>query len=96
MEDELMKGGGWVKYSANTPHVLYETNHGTQTCQWVRYDLAAANPQVEGSNGIDCPVYCQDLHADPQPLPNFNDAKGFQDNQLQVFFPGFGSCHLID
>jgi hypothetical protein len=45
---------------------------------------------------MDCPVYCRDLHADPKPLPNFNDAKGFQDNQLQVFFPEFRSCRLVD
>jgi hypothetical protein len=92
----MMKAGGWVEYSTNTPCVLYENEQGTQECWWVRYDIAAANPQVEGSNRIDCPIYCCDLHADPKPLPNFNDVKGFQDNHLQVFFPKFRSCHLVN
>jgi hypothetical protein len=91
-----MKNAGWIEHSANTPRVLYETNHRTQICQWVWYNLAATNPQIEGSNGIDCPVYRRDLHADPKPLPNFNDEKGFQDNCLQVFFPEFGSRCLVD
>jgi hypothetical protein len=80
IDKELMKAGGWVEYSTNTPCVLYENEHGTQECWWVQYDIATANPQVEGSNGMDCPIYYHDLHADPKPLPNFNDAKGFQDN----------------
>jgi hypothetical protein len=75
-----MKAGGWVEYSANTPRVLYENEHGTHECRWVQYDIAAANPQIKGSNGMDCPIYRCDLHTDPKPLPNFNDAKGFQDD----------------
>jgi hypothetical protein len=45
---------------------------------------------------MDCPIYRRDLHANPKPLPNFNNTKGFQDDQLQVFFPKFGSCQLVD
>jgi hypothetical protein len=85
-----------VEYSTNTPRVLYENEHGTHECRWVWYDIAATNPQIEGSNRMDCPVYRHNLHADPKPLPNFNDAKGFQDDQLQVFFLGFGSRRLVD
>jgi hypothetical protein len=93
-----MKELGWKKYGddANTPDVPYAGEGELKRTKWVRYDLSSPNPLVKGTNGPGEPIYARDLHAAPQPNPNFNEAKGFQDDRLQIFHPAFKSRMLVD
>jgi hypothetical protein len=94
----IMKELGWKKYgnNANTPDVPYMGEEGLKRTKWVCYDLSQPNPFIEGTERPGEPIYARDLHATPQPHPNFNEAKGFQDDRLQIFHPAFKSRMLVD
>jgi hypothetical protein len=93
-----MKELGWKKYGndSNTPDVPYMGEEGLKRTKWVHYDLSTFNPTVEGTNGPGELIYAQDLHATPQSHPNFDKARGFQDDRLQIFHPTFKSRMLVD
>jgi hypothetical protein len=98
LDKAIMKELGWKKYgdNTNTPDVPYIGEGGLRKTKWVCYDTRSPNPIIEGTNGPDDPIYTQDLHAAPQLHPNFNEAKGFQDDRLQIFHPTFKSRPLVD
>jgi hypothetical protein len=89
---------GWKQYGddTNIPDVPYVGVEGLCKTKWVHYDMRSPNPVIEGTNGPDEPIYTQDLHAVPQLHPNFDEAKGFQDDRLQIFHPAFRSWALVD
>jgi len=89
---------GWKKYGddANTPDMPYIGEGGLRKTKWVCYDMRSPNPVIKGTNGLDDPIYTRDLHAVPQLYPNFDEAKGFQDDRLQIFHPAFKSRMLVD
>jgi hypothetical protein len=89
---------GWKKYGddANTPDMPYIGEGGLRKTKWVCYDMRSPNPVIKGTNGLDDPIYTRDLHAVPQLYPNFDEAKGFQDDRLQIFHPTFKSRPLVD
>ena len=94
----IMKELGWKQCGdhADTPNVPYVGERGLTNTKWVRYDMRSPNPVIEGTNGPDDPIYTRDLHAVPQRHPNFDEAKGFQDDRLQIFHPAFRSRPLVD
>jgi hypothetical protein len=98
LDEAIMKELGWKKYGddTNTPDIPYMGEDGIKKTKWVRYDLNKPNPSIEGTDGLDKPTYTRDLQAIPQPNPNFNEAKGFQDDRLQIFHPAFRSRPLVD
>jgi hypothetical protein len=98
INDAIMIELGWKRYgdNANTPDVPYVGEGGLCKSKWVCYDMRSPNPVIEGTNGPDEPIYMQDLHAVLQLHPNFDEAKGFQDDRLQIFHPAFRSRALVD
>jgi hypothetical protein len=94
----IMKELGWKKYGDNSsmPDVPYMGEEGLKRTKWVCYNLSTFNPTVEGTNGPSKLIYARNLHATPQLHPNFNEAKGFQDDRLQIFHPTFKSRMLVD
>jgi hypothetical protein len=94
----IMKELGWKLYSddTNMPDVSYLKNGGLKRTRWVCYNLSGPNPLIEGTNGPGEDIYACDLHAAPQPCPNFDKAKGFQDDRLQIFYPTSKSRMLVN
>jgi hypothetical protein len=94
----IMKELGWKKYGddANMPDMPYLGEEGLKRTKWVCYNMSSPNPLIEGTNRPGEPIYAWDLHAVSQPHPNFDEAKGFQDDRLQIFHPTFKSRMLID
>jgi hypothetical protein len=95
----IMKELGWKKYGDDfdLPDIPYlGEGGGLQRTKWVRYNLSGPNPLVEGTDGPDENIYTQDLHAVPQAHPNFDEAKGFQNDRLQIFHLAFKSRMLVD
>jgi hypothetical protein len=87
INDTIMIELGWKWYGddANMPDVSYIGEGGLCKSKWVHYDMRGPNPVIKGTNGPNEPIYTRDLHAIPQLHPNFDKAKGFQDNRLQIF-----------
>jgi hypothetical protein len=98
-DDERMMSFGWVKYdpfSKESTRVDYKEGGTRHTCKWIRYDVKALNPQVEGCQGPVTKIYSRDLHANPHAAPNFTEPRFFQDDSLQIFHPTHVSRSLVD
>ena len=94
-----MVKAGWKPYNVNSKvdvRVSYQEGERNVTCNWIKYNLTGANPQVMGTQGPGQQVYYKDLHANLHPLPSFSDPKQFWDNTLHVFNPKHGSRALCD
>lgn len=94
-----MKNLGWVRYNPflhKLTRVDYKENSQRHMCGWVRYNINLPNPQVQGCNGPNMPIYSHNLHTNPCNAPNFTEPWFFQDDALQIFHPTHTSHALVD
>jgi hypothetical protein len=73
-DDERMMAHGWVKYdpfAKESTRVDYEEGGVRYTCKWIRYDIKALNPQVEGCQGPVTKIYTRDSTPILAPLQTF-------------------------